>query len=420
MKSKVKVGDKIRVLDNHYEKTLRGKVGVVVGVTSWDKSPLVEFSDWNKGHDGYGEAVPRDGNTNRWYMGQDETYEKVNPIDLKDLDVGDRVRLIKDTYGRAKVGYTGTVVLAQEHVVRVGFDPEEFPDAGYGSDNGWNFWINGLDADYKDSLELIEAKPAEAKQEDKPVETTFKVGDRVVSLIDEHKLSKGNIGTVVKRGEFGVIVSFDNWTGGWGVESDQWYISDKAVKLYVEKAKPVETTFKVGDKVIAVKDVDLEATTGLVGEVIRIEDWGIRQPYLVRFDGFTEGHGEDDNEWYMASSDIKPYEEPEVETPLPEVDFLDAIGVLIWELTKLIVKEANPPVVVTPKPGRSLKVSPGAKTVLKHLIARGSISPVEAFSSYGTLRLAARIHELRQDGANIKTEMRKDAAGHTYARYTLA
>ena len=64
-------------------------------------------------------------------------------------------------------------------------------------------------------------------------------------------------------------------------------------------------------------------------------------------------------------------------------------------------------------------ITPGSKTILRHLIRRGSISPVEAFASYGTLRLAARIHELREAGNVIKTQIRADAANHRYARYTL-
>lgn len=64
-------------------------------------------------------------------------------------------------------------------------------------------------------------------------------------------------------------------------------------------------------------------------------------------------------------------------------------------------------------------MTPVARTILKHLKARGSISPVEAFANYGTLRLAPRIHELRQAGHGITTEVRKDEAKHSYARYSL-
>ena len=488
MKSTFKVGDKVRVLDTHYEPTLQGKLGVLVGITEWN-TLLVEFTGFKEGHDGYGVTVPRDGKTNRWHFGTwKDTLELVTAVDLNSLNVGDRVRLLESTYGRGKAGDTGTVVLVDNEHVRVGFD-EEFPEAGYNTDNGWNFWLNGLDGmSDEGSLELIEKKekPVEntLKVGDKVVgvkdydggstigligeiieddgtcvpylvrfngfkeghgdghnewwvqkdaierfvepvceslKNTLKVGDRVVSLIASCKLSKGQVGTVAGTSDHGVTASFDNWTGGWGPDSDCWYLYHKEVKLYEEPpVSKVEYAFEVGDKVIGVKTVDYEDITGLVGKVVGIEPWDTHQPYLVRFDGFNQGHGPDNNKWYVAESDIKLCVEPEAYAPIPEGDFLDGIGALIWELTKLIVKEANPLVPVKPVRSSRSSVSPGAKTILKHLISRGSISPVEAFSSYGTLRLAARIHELRQDGVTIKTEIRGDAAGHRYARYTLA
>lgn len=65
----------------------------------------------------------------------------------------------------------------------------------------------------------------------------------------------------------------------------------------------------------------------------------------------------------------------------------------------------------------------GAKTqnelILKHLQRRKSISPVEALISYGVMRLASRIHELRQAGYHIITIMKRDEAGQAYARYSL-
>lgn len=58
------------------------------------------------------------------------------------------------------------------------------------------------------------------------------------------------------------------------------------------------------------------------------------------------------------------------------------------------------------------------QTVLNHLQRRGSISPMEALVSYGIYRLAAKIYDLREEGFGIHTEMKRDEAGHKYARYT--
>lgn len=44
---------------------------------------------------------------------------------------------------------------------------------------------------------------------------------------------------------------------------------------------------------------------------------------------------------------------------------------------------------------------------------------MEALISYGNSRLAATIYDLRAMGFTIQTDIRKDEAGHKYARYTL-
>jgi hypothetical protein len=62
---------------------------------------------------------------------------------------------------------------------------------------------------------------------------------------------------------------------------------------------------------------------------------------------------------------------------------------------------------------------PQTRTILRHLEKRGSISPMEALMAYGCTRLAARIHELREAGFDISTDLRTDQAGHRYARYRM-
>jgi hypothetical protein len=67
-----------------------------------------------------------------------------------------------------------------------------------------------------------------------------------------------------------------------------------------------------------------------------------------------------------------------------------------------------------------LNLKPQTRKVLNHLTKRRSISPMEALTVYGIYRLSACIYDLRKVGIKIKTNMRKDAAGHNYARYEVA
>jgi len=47
------------------------------------------------------------------------------------------------------------------------------------------------------------------------------------------------------------------------------------------------------------------------------------------------------------------------------------------------------------------------------------ITPIDALDLFGCFRLAARIHDLRGRGMNIKVEDRKDDDGKRYASYFL-
>lgn len=58
------------------------------------------------------------------------------------------------------------------------------------------------------------------------------------------------------------------------------------------------------------------------------------------------------------------------------------------------------------------------QTILDHLERRKTITPIEALTEHGCLRLAARINELRADGHRIETEMVK-RNGKRWARYRL-
>lgn len=60
------------------------------------------------------------------------------------------------------------------------------------------------------------------------------------------------------------------------------------------------------------------------------------------------------------------------------------------------------------------------QTLLRHLKRRKTISSFEALMVYGIARLASRIDELRQEGWDIETIMKRDETGKRYARYRLA
>lgn len=53
--------------------------------------------------------------------------------------------------------------------------------------------------------------------------------------------------------------------------------------------------------------------------------------------------------------------------------------------------------------------------VLAYILKHGSITPMEALTEYGCMRLAARIKNLRDEGHPIKTDESKG-----YATYSLA
>jgi hypothetical protein len=49
----------------------------------------------------------------------------------------------------------------------------------------------------------------------------------------------------------------------------------------------------------------------------------------------------------------------------------------------------------------------------------GPLTPLAAFLGHGTMRLAARVHELRAQGHKIATERYEMPSGRNVARYSL-
>lgn len=67
-----------------------------------------------------------------------------------------------------------------------------------------------------------------------------------------------------------------------------------------------------------------------------------------------------------------------------------------------------------------LRITPQARKVLKHLKDGKSITPMEALVVHNISRLASCIEEIRNKaGYTVNTELRRDDAGHRYARYVL-
>ena len=57
------------------------------------------------------------------------------------------------------------------------------------------------------------------------------------------------------------------------------------------------------------------------------------------------------------------------------------------------------------------------ENILDHL-QKKSITPLDAFTLYGCMRLAARIQDLKAEGHNIVTTIER-SNGKKFARYTL-
>lgn len=57
--------------------------------------------------------------------------------------------------------------------------------------------------------------------------------------------------------------------------------------------------------------------------------------------------------------------------------------------------------------------------ILNHLKTQGEINPLLALERFGCMRLAARIADLRSEGFNIETVVKKSSKGKVYACYRL-
>lgn len=58
------------------------------------------------------------------------------------------------------------------------------------------------------------------------------------------------------------------------------------------------------------------------------------------------------------------------------------------------------------------------ETILAHLQAGGSITPIDALREFGCFRLAARIKDLRDEGYDVEMVLEGDGA-KKWARYSM-
>ena len=68
---------------------------------------------------------------------------------------------------------------------------------------------------------------------------------------------------------------------------------------------------------------------------------------------------------------------------------------------------------------KSINLSPQQKTILNHLLSGRSISNMESIIVYSISRLSDVIFDLRRKGFAVHTDVRQDASGHKYSRYSL-
>lgn len=57
--------------------------------------------------------------------------------------------------------------------------------------------------------------------------------------------------------------------------------------------------------------------------------------------------------------------------------------------------------------------------ILNHLKQGGELNPMLALERFGCMRLAARISDLRSEGYQIETLVKKSHSGKVYASYRL-
>jgi hypothetical protein len=58
-------------------------------------------------------------------------------------------------------------------------------------------------------------------------------------------------------------------------------------------------------------------------------------------------------------------------------------------------------------------------SIFRHLRSGKTLTPLEAMLLFGSMRLAARIKDLRDEGFQIETTIKEDVRGVKYAEYRM-
>lgn len=66
-----------------------------------------------------------------------------------------------------------------------------------------------------------------------------------------------------------------------------------------------------------------------------------------------------------------------------------------------------------------MNLTPQTRTVLKHLVKEGPITPMIAAGIYKVRSLPRRICDLKDQGIQVERVLCKDATGQRYASYSL-
>lgn len=143
----------------------------------------------------------------------------------------------------------------------------------------------------------------------------FKVGDivRAVATPADGKELKGKVGKVIEVYGKGIKVRWVDWECGHGDGENEWWVSDDILQfLYREEDDEVDL-LEIGTHVQIVNEpVDLDGgTVGLYAYIIDVDSDNADMPYLIRVPYWGKGHGEDENEWWVAANTIKEAAWPE-------------------------------------------------------------------------------------------------------------
>lgn len=225
------------------------------------------------------------------------------------------------------------------------------------------------------------------------VKPTFKVGDRVTSVYRPPLAKEQDVAVIVKIDASKLhLLRFASDVHGHGDGRREWW--SKADNLTLAP----ETTpkgFKVGDRV--------KTSYGL----------GTIKGVNTHFSRFSRGFLaiELDKGFYKYDCDGLTAAGRGFYTPDVSVSAV---------LAEAPVETPAAPAAPAPIKTKNFQADGQCARILGALIDGEEITPLKAFGTMGVYRLAARIFELRGAGYKIKTTIKADRSGKTYASYRLS